>query len=308
MPFKGEPMRAPDWAPERLRDAWNVGADGIARTLRRSKTARGIDPGRRLGMEYEELELLTDDGVRLAAWWITPEEPRGDGLVAVLHHHYGGQRATLLPWLHLLWRMGIPSLSFDARGHAASGPSPEARGSFPKRRPDVRAALDEALRRGAERILGVGQSQGAATLAMELGAHRDLLAGVILDSGPAPEMGVAAWGLAGNLLGRKHEDDRLARALVTLRILPGTDPHAYPFVLWRNLHRLRRVPLLWIHGDQDSVIRRAWSASWFDRIAPRSDGRWESLLVPGADHVRALQTRPELVEGAVRNFVDRLGV
>lgn len=308
MPFKGEPMRAPEILPERLKVAWNHGADGMTRMLRRTNTARRLDPGRRLAMEWEPLDLFTKDGVRLDSWWVhaDPAAARDDGLVAVMHHHYGGQKATLLPWIHLLHRMGIPSLSFDARGHADSDPSPAGRGSFPKRRDDVYAAIAEAQRRGARRILGFGQSQGAATLAMALGHRRPPeLAGVILDSGPAPDMGTAAWGLAGNILG-KHKKDHLARSMLSLRILPGTEPQLYPFVLWSALARLTRVPVLWIHGNKDTVIRKEWSRAWYRALSPLSQGRWSHLEVSGADHVRTLQTAPAAVEDAVGNFIASL--
>jgi len=306
VPFKGEPTEAPAWLPERVQAAWNLGAKGIRKTKRRAQTARRIDPGRRLGMEWEPVDLFTDDGVGLAGWWVIPESPRPDGLVAVMHHHYGGQRATMLPWIHLFWRLGIPSLSFDARGHGDSHPTPVGRGSFPKRRADVHAAIAEARRRGARRILGFGQSQGAATLAMALGSRTPPeLVGLILDSGPAPDMSTAAWGLSGNILGR-GKDDLLARSMLSARILPGTEPHIYPLVLWSSLLRLTRQPLLWLHGDDDDVIERDWALTWWRPLSPLSRSRWRSVLVPGADHVRTLQTAPDHVEEEVGNFLARL--
>ena len=308
MPFKGEPAESPTWIPEPFQTAWNHGTAGMVRMLRRSKTARRIDPGRRLGMAYERLDLFTDDGVRLDAWWVhpSPDAPRSDGLVAVMHHHYGGQKATMPPWIHYFWRLGIPTLSFDARGHADSDPTPSGRGSFWKRRDDVHAAIAEAKRRGARKILGFGQSQGAATLVMALGhACPKELVGVVLDSGPAPDMGSAAWGLAGNMLG-KHRKDRLARALLAGRILPGTDPFQYPFVLWSGLLRLTRVPLLWIHGDLDQVIERRWSRGWYRPLRRLSGGRWTELMIPGGDHVRTLQADPGRVEAAMDTFLAAL--
>jgi len=306
VPFKGDPQRAPDWLPTRVQASWNHGADGIKRMLRSSKTARRIDPGRRLGMAYEAFDLFTEDGVKLKAWWVAPETPRPDGLVVVMHHHYGGQKATLLPWIHLFYELGIPSLCFDARGHADSDPTPRGRGSFPKRRDDVWAAIAEARRRGATKILGFGQSQGAATLAMALGTRPpEELVGVIFDSGPAPEMGTAAWGLAGQMLG-KHRGDRLARTFLAGRILPGTEPVRYPWVLWGALARLTTVPVLWIHGDQDVVIERRWSRAWFRALSPLAGSRWNAVVVPGADHVRTLAVNPDLVSDEVGNFLARL--
>jgi len=301
MPFKGDPVYVDERTPERLRSAWNMGSDAITKNLKRAKMPRRINPFRRRRMRHEDLVLHTDDGVALNAWFVHPETPRGDGLMVLMHHHYLGQKATLIPWIHLFWTLGLPTLSFDARGHAASDPSPEGRGSFAKRAADVRAAHAELRRRGATRILGYGQSQGAATLAMGIAGAPDV-AGVILDSGPAPEMGTAAWGLAGNMLGLGARD-RLARTILSGRIIPGTEPVRYVPNLWGALWRLRRTPLLWLHGDNDTVIRQSWSAQWFRRL--KSD-RWTGVTIPGADHVRTYQTDPAGVTAAVERLLTQL--
>ncbi len=301
MPFKGTPIYASERVPERVRTAWNLGSEGITKNLKRAKTARRLNPFRRLKMQYEDLVLQTDDGISLNAWFVTPEAPRDDGLVVLMHHHYLGQKASMIPWIHLFWRLGIPSLSFDARGHAASDPSPDGRGSFAKRAADVRAGWDELERRGATRILGYGQSQGAATLVMGVGGKRPLV-GLILDSGPAPEMGTAAWGLAGNMLGIGRRN-RLARTILAARIIPGTEPLRYMPNLWGALYRARHTPLLWLHGDQDDVIKPAWSRRWYDRLETDA---WSELSVPGADHVRTLQTDEEAVTAAVERLLERL--
>ncbi len=174
-----------------------------------------------------------------------------------------------------------------------------------RRSADFRAAVAEARRRGCRAVLAVGQSQGSAALVMGA-ADNPLIVGCILDSGPAPEMGSAAWGLAGNLLGPVRRRAPLAQLLLALRIIPGTQPVRYVLWLWFSLARLRKSPLLWIHGDQDEVIRRSWSALWFRALRPRG-GAWRALRVSGGEHVRSLQMSAELVEEAVDGFLVRLG-
>ena len=83
MPFKGSPTYAPALVPKRLRDAWNLGSDGIAKNLKRAKTARPHNPFRRLKMQHEDLVLKTVDGVSLNAWFVTPPRPRRDGLMVL---------------------------------------------------------------------------------------------------------------------------------------------------------------------------------------------------------------------------------
>ncbi len=287
--------------------SWNSGSDAIGATLKRMKTARRLTPSRRLKMPFEVIELQTEDGVRLAAWYVpgAADAPDRGGLAAVLHHHYGGQRATVLPWIHLFHRLGVPCLAFDARGHAASESAPPGQGSFVARAADVRAACAELRARGSTRLLAFGQSQGAAALLVAV-AWRGELAGVIVDSGPAPDMSTAAWGLSGNMLGTVGKKEPWTRALLSLRIVPGTEPIKYVGALWSSLGALRSTPLLWIHGGRDEVIDRRWSAIWYRALKSRS-GAWSDMYVPEADHVRCLQTDPERVESAVRDFVEGLG-
>jgi pimeloyl-ACP methyl ester carboxylesterase len=134
-------------------------------------------------------------------------------------------------------------------------------------------------------------------------AGRADVAAVIHDTGPTPEMGSAAWGLAGNMLGSTGgaagAPDPLARALLSLRIVPGTQPLRYVPALWWALARLRPRPLLWVHGGRDEVCPRAAAALWFRALRPPGD-RWRALLVPEAEHVQTLQAAPEEVGTAVR--------
>ena len=99
MPFKGDPLPAPDWLGP-LGQAWDHGTAGMRRMLRSSKTARRITPDRRLNMAYEAFDLFTEDGVRLNAWWVEPEASarRSDGLVAT------SASGTQKPNWRLCWR------------------------------------------------------------------------------------------------------------------------------------------------------------------------------------------------------------
>ncbi len=303
MPFKGQPKDLPPWVPV-LGPGWDAGSDAIRTTLKRSKTARRIDPGRRLKLPWERVEFDTSDGAHLVGWYVpgSPERSRPADMAMVLHHHYGGQKATVLPWIAWFHAQGWPCLAFDARGHAESSDSPLGKGSFVARRADVHAACEELRRRGARRIVGFGQSQGAAALVMAV-AHRDDVIGVILDSGPAPEMGTAAWGLAGNMLGRTGRENPRWRGLLAARILPGTQPVRYLGALWRALAALRDRPLLWLHGGRDDVIPLRWSRVWY---AALKTVRWSAVHVPDADHVRTLAVGGEPVERAVAAFLDGL--
>tara|TARA_Y100001968_G_scaffold328403_1_gene375489 strand:- start:8237 stop:9211 length:975 start_codon:yes stop_codon:yes gene_type:complete len=308
MPFKGEPVRSPSWLPTLFSEPWDLGSSAIARTLKHARTARGLNPSRVFGLQVRALEFCSDDGVRLDAWYL-PAAKQVDAVspgCVVLHHHYGGQKATLLPWLEFFHRKGFDALCFDARGHGASGPSPEGRGSFVHRAADVRAACNKARDLGAQQIIAFGQSQGAAALVM--GIHdRDDVVACIVDSGPAPDMASAAWGLAGNMLGRLAGERPVARALLSARILPGTHPLLYQAALWQALFGLRSRPLLWIHGARDRVIPRQSASLWFKLLRPAGQ-LWQGVEVAHAEHVRCLAVGGVELEVQVEDFLARAGL
>lgn len=302
MPFRGQPKDLPPWVPL-LGPGWDAGSDAIRKTLKRSRAARRIDPGRRLKLPFERVTFETSDGATLVGWFVPgdPEVERPSDVAVVIHHHYGGQKATVLPWIAWFHSQGWPCLAFDARGHAESSDSPLNKGSFVARRADVVAACELLRARNFDRLVAFGQSQGAAALVMGVASRRDVL-GVIVDSGPAPEMGTAAWGLAGNMLGRVGRENPRWRALLAGRILPGTEPVRYLGALWVALGRLRDRPLLWLHGGRDDVIPQRWSSVWFRALRTSS---WSAIDVPEAEHVRTLAVGGERVEAGIAAFLER---
>lgn len=266
---------------------------------------RRLSP-RVLDLPFESISLTTSDGLALRAWYVPAQQ--GSALRApavVLHHHYGGQKATVLPWIRLFSELGLDVLALDGRGHGGSSARPRGRECFVSRAADVHAAADELRRRGSERLVFFGQSQGAAVVAYAAARRADV-AGVIFDSGPSPIMELGAWGLARAML----EQGRVSwgvpeRAVATLRLLVRTRPLRYTVHLVGALRRLRRRGLLWIHGGGDLVIRPAWAKLWFELFRPRG-AVWRAVLVPGAEHVMTLQKDGALVEEAVRRFFAEL--
>ena len=71
-------------------------------TLRQNKT------------EFRQLDLITEDGIRLSAWYTPPRK----GALILLAHGYGDNRPE---WVHtLLAKKGYGVLAWDARAHGES--------------------------------------------------------------------------------------------------------------------------------------------------------------------------------------------
>jgi fermentation-respiration switch protein FrsA (DUF1100 family) len=112
---------------------------------------------RKYKVSYQPVDLVTDDGIRLAAWYT----PARNGAVILLAHGYGDNRPE---WVYeMLARKGYGVLAWDARAHGESGGEISTIGYLEVL--DVKAALDYVLAQpGVEHVGGWGGSMGGATM------------------------------------------------------------------------------------------------------------------------------------------------
>lgn len=280
--------------------AWRATSQALERFRRRINVERRVTPDFKHDLPFEPIRLVTQDHITLAAWYVPAPKPTTWGVV--LHHHFGGQKAYVIPWLALFHRLGLACVAFDARGHGGSQGRIDL-DSFDKRGADGRAAVQALRERGITNIVGFGQSQGAAVLL--LGISQDpSVRGLIFDSGPAPEMWSAVWGVASMLAGNA-QTPVAPRVLLAARIMLRADPLRYLLGVWPRFYAYRHKPLLWLHGDKDQVIPRALSQLWFSAFANK-ESPWHAVRVSQADHVRTLQVGGPFVENEVRLFLQNL--
>ncbi len=121
---------------------------------------RLIPPGntlRKYKVEYQSVNLITDDGIRLSAWYTPPK----NGVVILLAHGYGDNRPE---WVYeMLSKKDYGVLAWDARAHGESDGKISTIGYLEVL--DVKAALDFALAQpGVEHVGAWGGSMGGATL------------------------------------------------------------------------------------------------------------------------------------------------
>jgi len=121
---------------------------------------RIIPPGNTLRenkIDFQQLDLITEDGIRLSAWYTPPRK----GAVILLAHGYGDNRPE---WVHaLLAKKGYGVLSWDARAHGESEGEISTIGYLEVL--DVKAALDHVqIQPDVNHIGAWGGSMGAATL------------------------------------------------------------------------------------------------------------------------------------------------
>lgn len=138
---------------------------------------RIIPPGntlKKFNIPYQSVDLVTEDGVRLAAWYTPPR----NGVVILLAHGYGDNRPE---WVHtMLAKSKYGVMAWDARAHGESGGEISTIGYLEVL--DVKAGLDYVLAQpGVERVGAWGGSMGGATLIRAAAAFPEIEA-VWIDS------------------------------------------------------------------------------------------------------------------------------
>ncbi|MCC5883857.1 MAG: alpha/beta hydrolase [Halomonas sp.] len=182
------------------------------------------------GLGWQQVDLITEDGVNLDAWWIPTDRPRGSLLFL---HGNAGNISHRLDSIQQFHRLGLSVLILDYRGYGRSEGRPSEAGTAL----DARAGwrwLTEQAGAPADEIVLFGRSLGAA-VAAELAASLEAQnqpAAVLLES---PFRSVPALG-------------QQLYPLLPVRWLATLD---YPTE--RYVTRIE-APLLVIHSRDDEII------------------------------------------------------
>ena len=236
--------------------------------------------------------------------------PAGDGQVWVIQvHGRGTTRAECLRAVPVFHSLGITSLVVSYRN---DGEAPRSRagtyalGATEWR--DVDAAVGFARRRGARRIVLMGWSMGGAiALQLELSsAHRDVLAGLILESP------VVDWRV---VLGYQAKLLRLPAAVTGLAIgalqtewaTPMTGAGAaIPFDRLDAVSRAAELqhPILILHSDDDGFVP---SDASHDLVVARPD-LVEMQVFEVARHTKLWNYDQERWSDSIRRWLERQGL
>lgn len=238
----------------------------------------------------ERISIHTDDGVELVAQYL-PNEPSGHRYV-ITCHGTGSRGKHMSSYARQFYDMGFHVLAPDGRAHGESGGDVIGMGWI--ERQDVLAWAQELIRRDPDaEIVLHGVSLGGATVLMAAGEPLPSnIKAAISDSGftTAYEqfMNYAPWFMVPGM--------KTASWINKIK-------NGYSFQEISPLEQVRhsQVPLLFIHGDQDSVV----PPDMVDELYDAADCEKEKLVVPGADHTLSYMTDPELYWETVKNFVEK---
>ena len=210
-----------------------------------------------------DVELHTDDGLRLGGWLVRPRG-RDRGVAVLVASGNAGNRGLRVPLARALADRGLTVLLFDYRGYGGNPGHPSETGLAL----DVRAAhryLAEQAGFAAGRQVYLGESLGAAVVTELATEHPP---GALVLRSPFTDLAS---------VGERH----------------------YPFLPVRRLLRDRfpvaeqvariRVPVTVIYGTGDATVPPEQSRA----VAAAAGGPVRSIPVAGADH-----NDPALVDGA----------
>jgi pimeloyl-ACP methyl ester carboxylesterase len=125
-------------------------------------------------IEYQEVTLITEDGIKLSAWYTPPK----NGAVILVAHGYNDNRPESLYVMFAKHGYGV--LAWDFRAHGNSEGEISSLGYYEQL--DVEAALDFALaQEGVETIGAWGGSMGASTILLTASQRTEIKA-VVADS------------------------------------------------------------------------------------------------------------------------------
>ena len=130
-----------------------------------------------MGLVCEEVELRTEDGFRLTAWWMPTGKPERSPIVIL--HGLGASKAHMIDYILFAQEQGNPTLAIDFRGHGGSDPSLTSIGFYESR--DAEAAMQFVRQRGAGDPVLWGTSMGAVS-ALLAAARDGSAAGIIADA------------------------------------------------------------------------------------------------------------------------------
>ncbi|MCB1916182.1 MAG: alpha/beta hydrolase [Rhodocyclaceae bacterium] len=231
-----------------------------------------------IGLAFEAETIVTEDGVRLAAWFVPA---KASAPVVLFCHGNAGNISHRLDSIALFHRLGLSVLIFDYRGYGESEGAPDEQGTYR----DAHAAwrhLREARGVPADDIIVFGRSLGAAVAAWL--AARERPRAVILESAFTSAAALGAeyypWLPVDRLL--RHRYDTLAQVAEV------------------------RAPLLVVHSRDDEIVPFHHALAVFDvaaepkRLLEIRGGHNDGFLITGAPYRDALASFLA-ASGAARN-------
>jgi fermentation-respiration switch protein FrsA (DUF1100 family) len=225
--------------------------------------SRAVGPGPgSIGLTYESVEILTEDGIRLDAWYVPVRKPRG---TVLFFHGNAGNISHRLDSLRVFNQLNLATLIFDYRGYGRSEGVVSEQGIYRDAEAVWHHLTEERGIPPAEIVL-FGRSLGAAVAAHVASRHRP--GALIIESGfiSVPDMAaeIYPW-LPARRLARIGfpTGDYLQTVTCPVLIVHSRDDEIIPFDQGSRLFEVAREPKQFLqlrggHNDGFLVSGRSY--------------------------------------------------
>lgn len=221
------------------------------------------------GLDYEEIEYKTEDGIRISAWYI-PAKAKESKRVVLFCHGNAGNISHRIDTITIFHNLGLNTFIFDYRGYGKSGGKPSEEGTYL----DAAAAWDYLLREKGFKpgdIIIAGRSLGGS--------------------------------VASRLAGKKKPAALIIES--SFSSVPDLGAKLYPFLPVRLLCRFEyttgeyvkqvKCPVLVIHSPDDEMIPFSHGKKIFEaanepkRFMQISGSHNEGFINSGEQYIRGLK-------------------
>lgn len=220
------------------------------------------DTPRQAGLDYENVNLVTADGIALHGWFVPGAQPRGTVLFL---HGNAGNISHRLDSLRMFHRLGYSTLIVDYRGYGNSAGKPSEQGTYL----DAEAAwryLTETRKTPSSTIVLFGESLGGAVAAWLAVRHPP--AALVIASGftSVPDLAATFYPyLPVRLLSRFSYDTReyLGSVATPVFIAHSPDDEIIPYRHGRALYDAANPPKRFLelsggHNEGFIFMRESW--------------------------------------------------
>lgn len=216
------------------------------------------------GLRFESVDLRTEDGATLHAWWVPAEDARG---TVLFFHGNAGNISHRLDYLLMFHRLRYSTLIVDYRGYGRSTGTPSEEGTYRDAEAGWEHVRHARLAQPHDVVI-VGESLGGA-VATWLAAKENPRAVVLLSTFTSvPDLGAQVyWFLPVRLLSRIRYDNRdnLKRIRAPVLVAHSRDDDIIPYAHGTRLFQAANEPKTFLemrggHNDGFIFARPEWVA------------------------------------------------
>ena len=233
------------------------------------------------GMNYDELEIITNKNKKLFSWFIATKE---SSPLIIIMHGWGSNSEDMLPIADIFYQAGINVLLVDSRCHGKS--AGDTFSALPRFAEDIHHAVDQArkTRQFNGKIILLGHSVGAGATLYAASKRSDISAVISISSFGNPQ-----W-----LMSRYFKQFKLPGFLVKflLSYIQWVIGHRFDEIAPVNSIRKITIPTLVVHGTHDNTVPVEDAQS-----IQNNNQNGYLLTIDGADHesVDKLETHGKLL-------------